>query len=116
MGILIIIGLIVVVWKVIDLAKQKAAREKKEVLQQERTLEPDTGTTIAKQAFGKSFSHDLSLAPKEKILEMTAAANGLWIRIGQGDRTRRIILKDFSGKTLGVINIKRDNEAAVSAN
>ncbi len=112
MGILIIIGLIVVVWKVIDLAKQKAAREKKETIQQVQTLEPVTDT----QVFGKSLVHDLSLAPKEKILEMTAAANGLWIRIGEGGSTSRIILKDFAGKTIGTINIKRDDEKAVSAN
>jgi len=116
MGILIIIGLVVVVWKVIDLAKQKVAREKKEALQQERTLEPDLGSVMATQVSGESFVHDLSLAPKEKILEMTAAANGLWIRIGEGGSTHRIILKDFTGKTIGTINIKRDNEAAVSAN
>jgi len=112
MGILIILGLIVVVWKVIDLAKQKAAREKSEAMQQAQTIEP----AMAARVFGKSFAYDLSLAPKEKILETTAAANGLWIRIGEGGNTSRIILKDFAGKTIGMINIKRDHEEAVPAN
>jgi len=116
MGILIIIGLAVVVWKVIDLAKQKAAREKAEATQQEKIIEPDRDTVMATKVSGESFAYDLSLAPGEKILETTAAQNGLWIRIGEGGRTNRIILTDFIGKTIGTIKIKRDDEEAVPAN
>ncbi len=113
MGILIAIGLVVVVWKVIDLAKQKAAREKREALQQEQTIEPATFAHVPGQP---PFAHDLALAEGEKIIEISPAPNGLWIRIGADGKTRRIILKDFAGKTIGTIKIKRDDEEAASAN
>ncbi|VAV90876.1 hypothetical protein MNBD_ALPHA01-611 [hydrothermal vent metagenome] len=113
MGILIAIGLVVVVWKVIDLAKQKAAREKREALQQEQTIEPATAAQISGQL---PFAHDLPLGEGEKIIEISPAANGLWIRIGADGVTRRIILKDFAGRTIGTIKIKRDDEDAASAN
>ncbi len=113
MGILIAVGLVVVVWKVIDLAKQKAAREKREALQQEQTTEPATFVQIPGQL---PFAHDLPLGEGERIIEISPAANGLWIRIAVGGKTRRIILKDFAGKTTGTIKIKRDDEDAASAN
>lgn len=112
MGILIVLGLGVVVWKVIDLAKQKAVREKMEAVQEQLTARPDQGF----QRLGAPFSFDVILESGEVILETSAAANGLWIRIGRDGKTSRIILKDFTGKTIGRIGVKRDHEDVMPVN
>ncbi len=109
MAILIVLGLAVVVWKMIDLAKQKAAREKQEAIQQELTSGPE-------QMPVEGFAFDLTLGPREVILETSAAANGLWIRIGRDGKTSRIIYKDFTGKTIGRIEVKRDHEDVTPVN
>lgn len=116
MGVLIILGLMVVVWKVIDLAKQKAAREKREAMEQAHTLDPATLSPAHSQKMIAPFAYDLSLSAGERILETSAAANGLWIRIGSGGMTNRIILKDFDGKTIGKIMVKQNDKNAVPAN
>ncbi len=101
MGILIIILLPIMVWKMIDLAQQKDARLKNEILQQGKT--PDPATVTASMPI--SFTYDMALDAGEQILETSAASNGLWFRIGEGGKTTRIILKDFTGKTIGRIKV-----------
>jgi len=105
----------VVVWKVIDLAKQKAAREKKAAMQQGLTLDPATLSSPHSQKMIAPFAYDLNLNAGEHILETSAAANGLWIRIGAGGMTNRIILKGFDGKTIGKIMVKHNDKDAVPA-
>ncbi|NOZ64945.1 MAG: hypothetical protein GXP00_00330 [Alphaproteobacteria bacterium] len=104
MGILIAVGLAVVVWKVIDLAQQKAAREKREAAE---LVQP------ASQLPEQPFAFDVTLAAGEVILESTAAPGGLWLRIGRDDKTSRMIFMDYAGKTLGRIKvIHEDPESA----
>ncbi len=105
MGVLIVLGLAVVVWKVIDLAKQKAAREKSEAARQEQMTPPQP----AGRQFDKPFDFDLALESDERILETTANPAGLWLRIGRGGRTERMILVDFSGKVIGRIQVKHND-------
>ncbi len=95
-----------VVWKVIDLAKQRAARLEMEAAQQELILKPE-------QVSNAGFSFDMNLESGEVILETTAAANGLWFRIGRDGKTDRLIYKDFTGNTIGRIEVKRDDEETV---
>ena len=109
MGILIVLGLVVVVWKVIDLAKQKAAREEMEAAQQGVIVEPESTFRTS----GAPFSFEVTLESGEKILETTSAPEGLWIRIGRDGKTERIILKDRTGKTIGRIKVKRTHDASV---
>lgn len=109
MGILIVLGLGVVVWKVIDLAKQKAAREKMEAAQKELTLTPE-------QVPGEDFAFEVTLESGEVILEISAAPGGLWVRIGRDGQTSRIIYKDLTGKTIGRIEVKRNHEDVMPVN
>ena len=109
MGILIVLGLTVVVWKVIDLAKQRAARLEMEAAQTEVPLVPE-------QVISEAFAFDVTLESGEVILETSAASGGIWFRIGRDGKTSRIIYKDFTGKTIGRIEIKRDHEKAMPVN
>ncbi len=111
MGVLIVLGLAVVVWKVIDLAKQKAAREEMEAAKKELVITP----APVEQMPETSFAFDLTLESGERILETSAAAGGLWIRIGQDGKSSRLILVDYSGKIIGTIQVKRDHEETLSA-
>lgn len=105
MGILIVIGLAVVVWKVMDLAKKKAAREKIEAVQKELTLKESERGALAKDP----FAFDLHLESGEQIMETSAAAAGLWVRIGRDGMARRILLLDYTGRVLGTIQVKRND-------
>lgn len=109
MGILIVLGLTVVVWKVIDLAKQRAARLEMESAQTEVPLVPE-------QVISDKFAFDVTLESGEVILETSATSGGIWFRIGRDGKTSRIIYKDFTGKTIGRIEIKRDHEKAMPVN
>ena len=109
MGILIVLGLGVVVWKVIDLAKQKAAREKREAAQKELMLKPE-------QLPVAGFDFEVTLESDEVILETSATTGGLLFRIGRDGKTDRLIYKDFTGKTLGRIKVKRNHEEPVPIN
>ena len=100
MGILIVLGLAVVVWKVIDLAKQKAAREKREAMEQQNS--PVVRIPKGQQ---QPFEFEIQLESGEEILEMTSAPNGLWIRIGKQSETHRMLLLDYSGKPIGQITV-----------
>jgi len=109
MGVLIVLGLAVVVWKVIDLAKQKAAREKMEAAQQlqpTRAIEPLKDATMP-------FDFEILLESGERILETTAIPGGLWLRIGAGEKNERMILVDYSGKVIGKVKINKDYEEAL---
>ena len=112
MGILIVLGLVVVVWKVIDLAKQKAVREEMEAAQQGVIVAPEPTFRTP----SASFAFEVTLESGEKILETTSAPEGLWIRIGRDGKTERIILKDRTGKIIGRIKVKRSDDAPVPAN
>jgi len=105
MGVLIALGLAVVVWKMVDLAKQKAARTQGAAARQERKAPP----LAAGRRFEAPFAFDLSLEPDERILETTPAAAGLWLRIGRGGVTQRIILVDDAGRIIGSIQVKHDD-------
>ncbi|WP_339860512.1 hypothetical protein [Paremcibacter congregatus] len=107
MGILIVVGLAVVVWKVMDLAKKKAAREKLEAAQKERLLTAQERGALP----AEPFSFDLNLESGEEILESSSAAAGLWVRIGRDGVTQRIILVDYSGKVIGSIQVKHNDAA-----
>ena len=109
MGILIVLGLGVVVWKVIDLAKQKAAREKREAAQKELMLKTE-------QLPVAGFDFEVTLESDEVILETSATTGGLLFRIGRDGKTDRLIYKDFTGKTLGRIKVKRNHEELVPVN
>ena len=109
MGILIVLGLVVVVWKVIDLAKQKAAREEMEAAQKEQTFLP-------KQQLVAGFDFEVALESDEVILQTSATTGGILFRIGRDGKTDRLIYKDFTGKTLGRIKIKRTHEDPMPAN
>lgn len=109
MGILIVLGLTVVVWKVIDLAKQRAARVEMETAQAELILTPE-------QVISDKFAFDVTLESGEVILQTSATSGGIWFRIGRNGKTSRIIYKDFTGKTIGRIEIKRDHEKAMPVN
>ncbi|MCK5424936.1 MAG: hypothetical protein KAI89_06160 [Emcibacter sp.] len=109
MGILIVLGLTVVVWKVIDLAKQRAARLEMEAAQTEVPLVPE-------QVISEAFAFDVTLESGEVILETSAASGGIWFRIGRDGKTSRIIYKDFTGKTIGRIEVKRNNEDIMPVN
>lgn len=109
MGILIVLGLAVVVWKVIDLAKIKAAREKQEAAQAELSLKPE-------QLPDAPFAFDVTLESGEMILETSATSGGIWFRIGRQGKTSRIIYKDFTGKTIGRIEVKRNHEDVTPVN
>jgi len=100
MGILIVLGLTVVVWKVVDLARHRTARQ---------------AQPLAKMP-NESFKAALVLKPGEAILQISAVANGVWIRVGSNGKTDRVILVDRTGKITGMIKVKRINEDAVSAN
>lgn len=105
-------GLGVVVWKVIDLAKQKAAREKLEAAQatqEERTMRPE-------QVPNEGFAFDLMLESGEMILETSATSGGVLFRIGQDGKTSRLIYKDYAGNTIGRIEVKRNHEDAAPVN
>lgn len=112
MGILIVLGLGVVVWKVIDLAKQKAAREKQAAMQTEQPFVSQASNPVSFE----SFSVDLHLESGENIQDTSATSGGLWLRIGKNGETSRLILVDLSGKIIGNIHIKQDHEKAISAN
>ncbi len=109
MGVLIIILLPIIVWKMIDLAKQKDARLKMEAAQKVLAAPPQG----REQRPIEPFAFDFTLESGEVILETTSAAGGLWLRIGKDGKTSRIILVDFTGKTIGRIDVKRDNEKTV---
>ena len=72
--------------------------------------------TQPEQVPDKAFAFDVSLESGEVILETSAAPGGIWIRIGRDGKTRRIIYKDFTGKTIGRIGVKRNHEDAVFVN
>lgn len=108
MGILIVIGLAVIIWKVIDLAKKKAAREKMEAAQQEKMLSQMSPSHMP----GTPFAFDFNLESGERILEMSAASGGLWVRLGKQGMTSRIILVDFTGKVIGQVKVKQSHEIA----
>jgi len=101
MGILIALGLIIVVWKVIDLAQKRAARQ-----EQQATVE-----TVR----NKSFDFEVMLNPGERILETSAAGQDLWIRTGRDGKTSRLILVDRAGKIIGTIRVKQNNDNAAPA-
>jgi hypothetical protein len=105
MGILIAVGLAVVVWTVIDLAQQKAAREKREAAEL---------VLPASKLPERPFAFEVTLPPGEVILESTAAPGGLWLRIGRDGKTSRMIYMDYAGKTLGRIKVIHDNPASAN--
>lgn len=108
MGILIVIGLAVIIWKVIDLAKKKAAREKMEAAQQEKMLSQIPSSLMP----AAPFAFDFTLESGEQILEISAAPGGLWVRLGKQGMTSRIILVDFTGKVIGEVKVKQSHEIA----
>lgn len=99
----------VVIWRIMDLAKQKAARLEIEATQEALTLKPPQGP-------GATFAFDVMLESGEVILETTAAADGLWFRIGRDGKTSHLIYKDFTGKVIGRIEVKRNHEEAMPVN
>ena len=105
MGILIVVGLAVIVWKMVDLAKQKAAREKNEAQQQEKVQMP---VEPASSSFD-DFSHHLSLESGERILETTATNGGIWVRIGKDGVSSRMVLITIKDGVKGTVQIKRPN-------
>ncbi len=105
MGILIVLGLAVVVWKVIDLAKQKAAREKKEARQKEKIQSP---VSVDSPAI-KAFTHEISLESGEQILETTAINGGIWVRIGKDGVSSRMVLISIVDGVKGTVLVKRPN-------
>jgi len=92
MGILIALGLIVVVWKVIDLAQKRAARQEQQAVMP--VAMPD-----------RSFDFEVMLNPGETILETSAAGQDLWIRTGRDGKTSRLILVNRTGKIIGTIRV-----------
>lgn len=109
MGFLIIVLIPIIIWKMINLAKQKEVRLKKEAAEAELAAPAQ----VQSQGPIMSFAFDFTLESGEVILETTADPRGLWIRIGQAGMTKRIILVDFSGKIIGQIEVKRDHEKAM---
>ena len=109
MAILIVFGLVVVVWKVIDLAKQKAAREEMEAAQEEKVVIPQERPITG-------FAFDVTLESDEVILETSVTTGGILFRIGRHGKTDRLIYKDFSGKTIGRIGVTRNHEDNMPVN